>query len=82
MQIFPNPVKNEATVSFLLGSNSDVSFIMYDISGRIVKIINQNNVKLGKHQLNIDVVGLPAGTYVIQLKSKEGNAFGKVMKVN
>lgn len=82
IHIFPNPVNNEATVSYILGATGDVSFIMYDISGRTVKIINQNNVTLGKHQLNIDMVGLPAGTYVIQMKSKEGNAFGKVMKVN
>jgi hypothetical protein len=80
--IFPNPVNNEATVSYTLGATGDVSFIMYDISGRTVKIINQNHVTLGEHQLNIEMVGLPAGTYVIQMKSKEGNAFGKVMKVN
>jgi Secretion system C-terminal sorting domain len=80
--IFPNPVNNQATVFYTLGVSSDVSFFMYDISGRTVKILNQNHVTLGEHQLNIDMVGLPAGTYVIQMKSKEGNAFGKVMKVN
>jgi hypothetical protein len=45
-----------------------------------VKIINQNSVKLGERQLNIDMTGIPAGTYVIQMKSREGNAFGKIMK--
>ena len=82
ISIFPNPVNNEATVSYTLRATGDVSFIMYDISGRTLKITNQNNVTLGEHQLKIDMVGLPAGTYVIQMKSKDGNSFGKVMKVN
>jgi hypothetical protein len=80
--IFPNPVKNEATVSYVLESNSDVSFILYDIRGRAVKTISQNNVTPGQHKLSVEMNGFPAGTYVIQMKSKAGIAYGKLMKVN
>ena len=82
IRVYPNPVINEATVSYSLKSNSDVSFIIYDISGRTVKTIYQNNVSSGEHKIKIEMVSLPAGTYVIQMKSKDGNSFGKVMKVN
>jgi hypothetical protein len=80
--IFPNPVKNEATVSYLLESNSDVSFILYDIRGRAVKTINQYNISSGQHKLSFEMNGFPAGTYVVQMKSKTGIAYGKLMKVN
>jgi hypothetical protein len=82
IRIFPNPVKNEATISYSLGSNSDVSLIIYDISGRTVKTVSQNNVSSGEHKIKIEMVSLPVGTYVIQIKSNEGNAYGKLMKVN
>jgi hypothetical protein len=82
IQIFPNPVKNEATVTYTLGSNSDVSVFVYDITGRIVNTLQQSNVSSGEHKINIEMVNFPAGTYMIQLKSKDGNAFGKLMKVN
>jgi hypothetical protein len=82
IRIYPNPVRNEATVSYSLGSNSDVSLIIYDISGRTVKLINQNNVSSGDHKIKIEMGSLPAGTYVIQMKSKAGNAYGKLMKDN
>jgi hypothetical protein len=82
IRVFPNPVRNEATVSYILESNSDVSFIMYDISGRIVNTIHQNGVSSGEHKINIKMEGFPAGTYMIQMTSKAGNAFGKLVKVN
>jgi hypothetical protein len=82
IRIFPNPFKNEVTVSYSLGTNSDVSLIIYDISGRTEKTINQNNVSSGEHKIKIEMGGFPAGTYLIQMKSKAGTAYGKLMKVN
>jgi hypothetical protein len=82
IRIFPNPVKNETTISYTLGKNSDVTLIIYDISGRTVKTMNQTNVSSGENKTKIEVGGLPAGTYTIQMKSKENNAYGKLIKVN
>lgn len=80
--VYPNPVRDAATVSYLLGKNGDVNFMMYDISGRTVKTFSQNNVTSGEHKLTVNLNGLPAGTYVIQMKSPSGNAYGKLVKVN
>jgi len=82
IRVFPNPVKNDATISYMLGSNSDVSVILYDISGRIVNTTHQSNVSSGEHKINIKMEEFPAGTYMIQMTSKDGNAFGKLVKVN
>jgi flagellar hook assembly protein FlgD len=82
LRIYPNPVKNTATVSFMLESKSNISFTIYDISGRTVKTFVENNVTSGEHKTIVDMNGLPAGTYLIQMKSKTGNAFGKLIKVN
>jgi hypothetical protein len=82
LRVMPNPVRNEATVSYSLESNSNVSLILYDISGRTLKTINAGNMSSGEHKIKIEMTGLPAGTYLIQMKSKTGNAYGKVIKVN
>jgi hypothetical protein len=80
--VFPNPVKNSATVSYTLSLKSDVSLMVYDISGRIVRTITSNGVSSGNHQVTVDLTGQLPGIYMIRLDSKDGSAFGKLVKTN
>jgi hypothetical protein len=82
IRVYPNPAEDQVSVSYFLGAKSDISFIIYDISGRTVETINQNDVSSGEHNMKIQLDGLPAGTYLIQMKSKTGSAYGKLIKVN
>jgi hypothetical protein len=80
--VYPNPVKDQAKVSFKLSVKSDVTLTVYDIGGRIVKTCIQNGLSSGNHEFFIDFSSQPAGTYIIRMTSKDGNGYGKLMKTN
>lgn len=61
--IFPNPTNG----NFYISSNKELEIELLDITGRIVL---KEHLKAGKQELHTE---LPAGTYFILLKDKEGN---------
>lgn len=66
VQIYPNPVTNNATVSFNLENNSKVELKVYDLNGRVVLSINENRFQKGDNQIALDVSDLSRGTYILQ----------------
>jgi hypothetical protein len=80
--VYPNPVKDNVTISYTLSVKSDVSLTVYDVSGRFIKTISANSVSSGTHQQNMDLTGQPAGIYVIRIDSKDGSGYGKLIKTN
>ncbi|MBI5541296.1 MAG: T9SS type A sorting domain-containing protein [Bacteroidia bacterium] len=67
--VYPNPVKDQASVSFNLNKRSDVIFKIYDLSGNVVKTISSKNQDAGNHSLEFDTYGLSAGTYIASMES-------------
>jgi parallel beta-helix repeat protein len=65
--LYPNPVGNELNV--VLTGNSNTSFTITDVLGRTVKTIT---VKANTGPVKLDVTGIPAGTYFITGKNKDG----------
>ncbi|KXK56468.1 MAG: Beta-galactosidase/beta-glucuronidase, partial [Chlorobi bacterium OLB5] len=46
-----------------------VSINIYDISGRLVKTILQQNIKPGSYEVSFDASGLSSGAYFYRLTS-------------
>ena len=82
LHIYPNPFKDRATVSYTLLGSGNVTFTICDISGRMIKTINETGQSKGDHTLTIDLQGQPAGSYIIRMNSPEGISVGKLMKSN
>lgn len=73
ISIYPNPAKNQVTVSGI----SDVNRVeLYDTSGRLVRAIDHD----GQTTLNIDLGGLNAGIYQIKLTGDSISAVKKIVK--
>ncbi len=73
INIYPNPAKEEVTVSGI----SDVSMIeLYDTSGRLVRIIHHD----GQHRVNIDLSGLHSGIYQIKLTGDSMSTVKRIVK--
>jgi hypothetical protein len=68
ISIFPNPVKDMLYIDFGVLSAYDWQINLYDISGVLKANINGNM----KNEAVINVNGLPAGIYVIQIQSDMG----------
>ncbi|WP_185204536.1 T9SS type A sorting domain-containing protein [Chryseobacterium sp. C3] len=65
LTISPNPIADEAKLSFNLIQTSGVSAEILDVSGRIVKKIDKTNFSRGKNELKLDFSSLQPGNYIL-----------------
>jgi type IX secretion system substrate protein len=70
LNIAPNPVSSNTTVSFTLLHQEKVSLNLYDITGRLVNKITEREFKEGPHLINLDTKNLIAGIYLLRLQSQ------------
>ena len=66
----PNPSSDYTFVSFKLKAKSNVSLTLYDLNGKIIsKIINNENRNLGKYleRINLQELSIKNGTYILKL---------------
>jgi flagellar hook assembly protein FlgD len=65
----PNPVSDQTTVSYELNEKANVSFAIYDISGKKVYTREMGNQNSGMHKIDLNVknAGLTGGFYTYTL---------------
>ena len=79
VSIYPNPIVNDATISFNLDETSDVAYQIYDLSGRLVSNVNLGKYSQGSHNVNFNVANLNAGTYIIKVQAGEVSKTSKIL---
>lgn len=80
LKVYPNPLRNIATVEFGLKSNYDVTLRIYNLAGRLVKQINEDNMLAGNNQIRFNASDLPNGTYIIQVQAGVTTKTAKFIK--
>ncbi len=65
--VYPNPVKDELTLSFELSQASELSFDLLDGAGRIVLSKDFGTYVSGKHIERVNLSSLAPGVYVLNL---------------
>ncbi len=78
--LFPNPFQSEINLEFNLSSSSNISFIITDLTGRIVKIISTQLFHQGKNNVTINLEELNKGFYFCHLLSKGEMNTTKMLK--
>ena len=66
---YPNPAKEKTTVNFMLNSNYHVTVNLMNNQGKQVKVMVDGMYEPGEHNVEVDLTGLPAGSYLYQLKT-------------
>ncbi|MCX6232583.1 MAG: T9SS type A sorting domain-containing protein [Bacteroidetes bacterium] len=77
----PNPANTFTQIAYELKKNENVNIIITDITGRVVKNINQGMQTKGNYTLDIDVTSLTSGTYFYTLKTPTAKATDKLIVV-
>lgn len=77
LSVFPNPVKNSATIVYSLNQTENVSIEVFNILGERVKTTNSEKQTLGKHSVQIDLETFNNGVYFIKLNS---SSISKIVK--
>jgi hypothetical protein len=75
--IYPNPCKEQLTISSILPENANYNLEIVDVTGKQMKVIT--NETPYQHQ-QIDMTDLPNGMYVLIIDSKKGRAVKKFIK--
>jgi endonuclease/exonuclease/phosphatase family metal-dependent hydrolase len=72
-QNFPNPFNPSTTIRFSLNSNETVSLRVFDITGRTVATLLQNDQRsAGNHEVRFDGSSLASGIYIYTLTTGSG----------
>jgi hypothetical protein len=79
---FPNPVKLELIVKFMIDTNSDVFISLYNLVGRRILVKEQYGVTAGTYSTKIDVQDLSPGLYLYSVKTIDKIDSGKFLKID
>ncbi|MCH8524574.1 MAG: T9SS type A sorting domain-containing protein [Balneolales bacterium] len=68
LQNFPNPFNPSTSIRFSLPQASDVRLDVYDMSGRLVRTLVNENRHAGSHEVVFEAGNLASGVYTYNLK--------------
>ncbi len=67
--VYPNPSQSSVTFSFALQQKGDVSFLIFDMTGRLVKTIAKSELNKGSNTIQYDHENLTNGLYYFTFQS-------------
>jgi hypothetical protein len=79
MNIYPNPVVNNATINFNIEETASVSYQIFDLAGRMVQNATLGNYNQGSHSVNFNVNGLSTGTYIVKVQAGAATTTSKIL---
>lgn len=79
-QNYPNPFKDETTITYSLPEAADVTLEVYDVLGRRVATVVDEQQKAGWYRIPFEPTSLPSGMYFYRLRAG-GKKLSKEMVV-
>ena len=80
-QNYPNPFNPSTTVSFSLPFNSTVALNVYDLNGKQVMDVMNENKSAGTYSVVVDASALPSGTYFYRLRAGAFTSMKKMVLI-
>jgi len=77
VSVFPNPASSNASVELTFEQPTNVTITLAEMNGKVIRYDRVENALNEIH--NLDVSGLPAGTYIVKVSSKEASAVRKLV---
>jgi hypothetical protein len=76
-QNYPNPFNPTTTIKFTIPKHSFVTFKIYDLLGREISTIVNENMSRGIYELDFDGSNLASGIYIYRIKAGTFNSSKK-----
>ncbi len=64
---YPNPARDYTNIRYRINAPADVKLTLYDIQGRPVKILVNEQMDPGDHEVKVRLDDVPAGIYVYEI---------------
>jgi glucose/arabinose dehydrogenase len=65
--VYPNPAKNQFTLALTLTQSTNVTVVLYDITGKQVLSLMNQALSAGSHNRQMNVNGLTSGYYLLKI---------------
>lgn len=79
--VSPNPISKTAEIKYQLAEEGNVKIEMFDITGKMIKTIVNENQSKGSHVINFDKSNFSAGNYFFTISNGSGTETKKVVIV-
>ncbi|MCI0450558.1 MAG: T9SS type A sorting domain-containing protein [Chlorobi bacterium] len=80
-QNYPNPFNPATKINFSIPNSEHVSLRVYDILGREVKVLVNENLPVGEYEVDFDAKGLSSGMYYYSIRAGEYVSVKKMVLV-
>ena len=80
-QNYPNPFNPATKINFSIPNSEHVSLRVYDILGREVRVLVNENLSFGEYEVDFDAKGLSSGMYYYSLRAGEYVSVKKMVLV-
>ncbi len=82
LMVFPNPVRDFASVNFTLNENAEINIHLFDMLGQSAMEVFRGNKYPGYHQVDFDPSMLPPGTYFVRISANDNVQTTRLVKLN
>ena len=77
--IYPNPFNPVTNIHFSLPVDTKISVEVYDVLGRIVETLSDDEYSAGNHSILWNASAQPSGLYFIKISNEDFNNYQKIM---
>jgi len=79
IEILPNPILSLSTISFSLEEESHVAIELFDAAGKRLRIILDENLQAGNHEVILNRGDLTSGMYFLEVSTNDKSEKKKLM---
>jgi hypothetical protein len=76
---YPNPFNSFTVISFSIPRTGETKIALYDITGRLVRVVQKGRIEAGEHRVTLNAEGMASGIYFVRLESAGREVTGKIV---
>lgn len=80
LNVYPNPASNNINFRYSFVKTTEVNARIMDLTGRTLKIVSLGKVSAGEQKFEVDINGLPKGTYLLEVTTDSSKGISKFTK--
>lgn len=77
LQSYPNPFNQSTTISYQIPKNEFVNISIYDMNGKLITTLVNEEIKAGEHSIEWVAIGVQPGLYFYRIQSGTYSAMKK-----
>ena len=79
-EVFPNPTSGATTINYTLANAETVNVVVLDVTGKVVKNVENSLQLAGEHTVSFDAASLAQGSYYVNIITEGSTVTKKFIK--